>query len=265
MSKPETAARSAANTPALTACRLLRTAWKATLATLDSATGAPYGSLVAVAAAPDGTPLLLLSGLALHTKNLAADPRASLLVDGTSSGPQALTGSRVTVVGRLTQLPNRLADPAIARQRYLARHPSAAMFVDFADFQFYALDIEWGHLVAGFGRIDRLQRSDLIQPVDDADAVVAAECDIVQHMNEDHADAIRLMAVELASAADGAWRMLGCDPTGIDLACADGTDVDAAVRLDFPQRIKTPEAARTALIGLVAQARLARASQQRAD
>ena len=242
----------AAPTPAVTAQRLLRTAWTATLSTLDAASGSPYGSLVTVACEPDGTPLLLLSGLALHTKNLLADGRASLLLDGTAHGRQALTGPRLTVVGRLRPLDDP-ARSAIARRRYLARHPSAAMFVDFADFRFYALTVEWGHLVAGFGRIDRLAREDLVRPVGDGGEIVAAECDILQHMNTDHADTLRLMAVALGGAADGAdgdWRMLGCDPGGIDLA-----DGDAAVRLDFPSPITTPAEARAVLVEMVDRAR----------
>ena len=140
----------AAAPAAQTARHLLRSAWKATLATRDVATGVPYGSLVAVATGPDGTPLLLLSGLALHTKNLKADPGASLLFDGTSNSPRALTGPRVTVVGRLQPL---AADAAtmpmpipmpIARRRYLARHPAAAQFVDFADFESSGLFDGWG-------------------------------------------------------------------------------------------------------------------------
>ena len=237
----------------------MRRAWKSTLATLDASSGVPYGSLVAVAAAPDGTPLLLLSALALHSKNLAADPRASLLFDATPSGPQALTGPRVTIAGRLAPL----SDPDIlvlARRRYLARHPSAAMFVDFADFRLYALAVEWGHLVAGFGRIDRLGRDDLIAALDGCGELVAGECDIVQHMNEDHGDTLRLMAIELggapASAAGAPWQMLGCDPDGVDLASA-----AVAVRLDFPHRIKTLEEARIALIGLVDRARVAARSR----
>ena len=97
--RPGEAAMAAAVMARATARRLMRTAWTATLATIDAASGHPYGSLVAVACEPDGTPILLLSQLAMHTRNLCADPRASLLFDGTSRGRGALTGARVTVVG----------------------------------------------------------------------------------------------------------------------------------------------------------------------
>lgn len=244
-------------TPAHIARRLVRIAWKATLGTLARAGGHPYTSLVAVAAEPDGTPLLLMSGLAEHTRNRAADERASLLFDCTANGPDALTGPRVTLVGKLT-----VCTSSTARARYLARHPDAARFVDFGDFQFYALQVEWAHLVAGFGRIQRLEPGDVIAMAAGAGGLIAAEADILQHMNEDHSDAIATMAEVLGGGPPGAsgaasWRMTGCDPDGIDLARG-----MHAVRLEFPQRIKTANAARKALIDLVSSARAAGAASR---
>lgn len=233
------------------AARLLRTAWKASLATLDIDTGAPYVSLVAVATLPDATPVLLLSDLALHTRNRAADSRASLLIDGTADSPDALTGARLGIVGRLQPVdPASTGMSELARRRYLARHPSASMFIGFADFNLYALAPEWGHLVAGFGRIDRLSRDDLVLDASDATALIAAECDIVHHVNTDHADALQLLAVEAGAGAAGAWRMLGADPAGIDLAQADAT-----LRIEFPHRVTTPDALRVALVELISRAR----------
>lgn len=235
----------AGETPEAEARRLMRTAWKATLATLDRDSGHPHGSLVAVATEPDGAPILLLSGLALHTRNLAKDARASLLLDGTAAGREALTGPRVTVVGRIER-----TDSPVARRRYIAKHPSAEMFAGFGDFAFYRLDVDHAHLVAGFGRIERIEGPDLVSPVAGAEAVVEAEAGIVQHMNEDHADAVELIAAKLGRAPSAAWRMIGCDPCGIDLAAG-----DAALRIDFAQRITTPAEARSVLVQLVAQAR----------
>lgn len=234
-----------AGAPEAEARRLMRTAWKATLATLDRDSGHPYGSLVAVATEPDGTPVLLLSGLALHTRNLAADARASLLFDGTAAGREALTGPRVTLIGTIERTDN----PA-ARRRYIAKHPSAEMFAGFGDFAFYRLDVQRAHLVAGFGRIERLEGPQVLSAIAGAEAVIEAEPGIVQHMNEDHADAIGLIATRLGRGRPDAWRLVGCDPAGIDLAAG-----DAALRIDFAQRISTPAEARAALVRLVADAR----------
>lgn len=234
---------------------LVRSAWKGTLGTLARAGGHPYGSLVALATAPDGAPLLLLSGLAEHTRNLQAERRASLLIDGTSAGPAALTGPRVTLVGRIVE-----ADADVARPRYLARHPDAAGFIDFADFRLYELAIEWAHLVAGFGRIVRLDAADMIVPTGGAAGLLAAEASVLQHMNEDHADAVELLAHQALTANRGMvasgvppgapWRMVGCDPEGLDIVS--GT---YAVRCLFPQRVTTPDDVRRALVAMVGAAR----------
>jgi putative heme iron utilization protein len=119
--------------------------------------GAPYVSLVLVAFDAGGAPLLLLSRLAQHTKNLLADPRVSLLFDGTAGLEDPLTGPRLTVLGAAAPCP----DPE-ALQRYLARHPSAAAYAGFGDFQLYRVSIERGHVVAGFGKIAWIEAAELL-------------------------------------------------------------------------------------------------------
>lgn len=236
--------------------RLVRLAWKGTLATVSRSGGHPYASLVAVATEPDGAPLLLLSGLAEHTKNIEGDQRASVLIDGTSPGRAALTGPRVTLVGRLEPTATE-----VSRQRYLSRHPDAAGFIDFADFALYRLHTEWAHLVAGFGRIVRLSAADVAVQIEDARDLIEAEPSIIAHMNDDHSDAIALMAREtvadatpsdpqLAAQTSGPWRMIGCDPEGIDL-----TDGQRACRIAFPRRIATTDAVREVLIDMLQSAR----------
>ncbi len=235
---------------------LVRAAWKGALSTNSREGGYPYPSLVAVATEPDGSPLLLLSGLAEHTRNLQLDQRASLLIDATRAGPAALTGPRVTLVGRIEP-----ATRPAARHRYLARHPDAAAFIGFADFALYALRIERAHLVAGFGRIVRLDGKDLTISTAAACDVVAAEESILTHMNEDHTDAIALLAAmalspsgvspaDGAAAAAGSWRMIGCDPEGIDLASG-----SEALRIPFPQPADSPDAVRHNLARMTRQAR----------
>jgi hypothetical protein len=119
----------------------------AALASIDGA-GWPYVSLVLVAPDDDGAPLLLLSDLAEHTRNIIRDPRASLLFDGTAGLVAPLAGPRLTLLGRMARCPA----PA-ARARYLARHPAAAGWAGLRDFQLYRLVPIRAHLVAGFGRI----------------------------------------------------------------------------------------------------------------
>lgn len=231
--------------------RLVREAWKATLCTLDRTSGHPYGSLVAVAVAADGTPLLLLSGLAEHSKNIAADGRASLLFDGTGLGRGALTGARVTLVGRTSD-----AVQPTDRARYLARHPDAAQFIDFGDFRLLRLDVAWGHMVAGFGRIVRLDGPSLVPAIGDAAEVVAAESSIIKHMNDDHAEALAVLAADelrhrgAGAASSNGWQLIGCDPFGLDLS--DGV---TSLRIAFPHRVAALEAVRKTLIVMVDDAR----------
>ena len=135
---------------------LMRMVVKGSLATLDRTSGAPYVSMVNLAADHDGSPLVLLSDLARHTANLKADARASILIDQTNVQGDPATGARLTLMGRMA----RAADPAV-RDRYLARLPSAADYVDFGDFAFWRLEIESGHFIGGFGRIQTLGRAEL--------------------------------------------------------------------------------------------------------
>jgi putative heme iron utilization protein len=130
---------------------------QATAALGTAMAGAPYVSLVLVAVDADGAPLLLLSRLAQHTGNLLADPRVSLLFDGTAGLQDPLTGPRLTVIGSAAPCP----DPQ-ALERYLARHPSAAAYAGFSDFHLYRVAIERGHCVAGFGRIAWIEAAALL-------------------------------------------------------------------------------------------------------
>ena len=224
--------------------RLMREARTGALATLDS-DGAPYASLVQVATLPDGAPILLLSGLARHTRNLQADARVSLLLDERRHGDE-LQGARASVKGRIT----RITDDAVARRRFLARHPDAAGFAGFADFAFYEITPASAHLVAGFGRIVELPAGDFLTDVTDAQALLEGELGAVEHMNADHADAIGLYAAFLLGAPKGAWQLTGLDPDGCDLMAG-----DIARRLPFPRRVTTSTELRMVLVELANQAR----------
>lgn len=232
-------------TPGAAARALMRQALKASLATLETSTGHPYASLVTIATDVDGTPLFLISRLALHTQNIAANGRASLLFDGTNAAGDPLAGGRVTVMGRAL-----LSQRATARARFLGRHPAARMYADFPDFAFYELAIERAHFIGGFGRIVDLKADDLLADVSGASPLADAHDDIVSHMNDDHSAAIELYATELAGQPGGPWRLSGLDPEGFDLIC-DGR----ACRLAFNAPVKTPDAARQEFIRFAASAR----------
>jgi heme oxygenase (biliverdin-IX-beta and delta-forming) len=221
---------------------LIRGRDHAALAT--SLDGHPYVSLVAVACGTDATPLLLLSDLAQHTSNLAADPRVSLLYADSTGHDDPLAGARLSLLGRA----ERLDDPAAAA-RFAARHPASAVYAGFADFHLYGVVPERGHLVAGFGRIFWVAGEDLRFRGDGA-ALAAAETEIVAHMNDDHAEAVALYAARLLRRQGAGWRMTGIDPEGLDLRRK-----GEIARLDFAAPVLTPAAARRVLVELAERAR----------
>jgi putative heme iron utilization protein len=230
--------------PRQAAKKLLREGRSGALATLMVGSGDPYCSLVNVATAIDGAPLLLLSKLALHTKNILADNRVSLMLDERKEG-DPLEGGRVMLMGRAAA-----TDDAAARAAYLRRHPEAQMFAGFADFGFYRMEIARAHLVAGFGRIVDLKATDVLTDIADAGALIEAEADAIAHMNADHAEACRLYATRLLDAPDGAWTCVGIDPEGIELQHG-----RLALRLFFPRRVTGPGPLRAVLKELAEKAR----------
>src|SRR6185312_917991 len=228
-----------------TAKKLLREGRTGALATLMAGSGDPYCSLVNVATAADGSLLLLLSLLALHTKNILADTRVSLMLDERKEG-DPLEGARVMLMGEAAA-----TGDADVKRRYLARHPEAEQFAGFGDFAFYRVKLSRAHLVAGFGRIVDLSPQQILTETSDAETLIEAENDAVAHMNADHKDALRLYATKLLGAADGEWRCAGIDPEGIELQLG-----RTALRLDFPQRITSPGPLRQALKQLAERARV---------
>jgi putative heme iron utilization protein len=222
--------------------RLIRGCGDAALAT--SLSGAPYVSLVATACAMDASPLLLLSDLAQHTKNLAADPRVSLLFAADGNGADPLAAPRLSVLGRV----ERCDDPR-DRARFAARHPASAAYAGFGDFRLYRVVVDRGHLVAGFGRIAWVEANEL-RFAPDVSSLADAEAEIVAHMNGEHGDAIALYVERLIGRSVGGWRMTGIDPEGLDLRYGGET-----ARLDFPEPVLTPAAARHTLVTLAEKAR----------
>lgn len=149
--------------PGATVRRLMATARQASLATVlaRDESGHPYISLVLVALDEHGSPLLLLSDLADHSCNLKADSRAALLFDGTAGLEDPLTGPRASVLGLLDPVAAGAAAKSL-KDRFLARHPSAAAYAGFGDFRLYRMTVQRAHLVAGFGRIHWLTAADVI-------------------------------------------------------------------------------------------------------
>jgi len=228
---------------------LLRASRAGTLATIDRNTGHPFASLVNVATDVDGSPLILVSRLATHTANLEQDRRASLLLAPAGRG-DPLAHPRLTVLGAFAPIARHDPHEPRLRRRFLARHPKSELYAGFADFSFWRLQVVAAHLNAGFARAADLKAAELITDICGAENLIEAEASAIAHMNEDHAEAVRLYATKLLGADDGAWRLTGLDPEGLDLALG-----DAILRLPFPERIATSEELRRIVVGLAAKAR----------
>jgi heme iron utilization protein len=226
---------------------LLRRSRQGALATLMAGSGDPYCSLVNVASHADASPILLISRLALHTRNILADNRVSLMLDERAAG-DPLEGARIMLAGRAEEATDELAD--VLRRRYLNAHPSAGAFVDFKDFSFFRIVPSGAHLVAGFGRIIDLQPAQFLTDIGDAGELLEAEQSAVAHMNEDHREAMNLYATKLLGAESAEWTCTGCDPDGMDMQAGSAT-----LRLDFPERVTSGTGLRKMLVRLAGEAR----------
>ena len=230
---------------------LLRTLRAGTLATL-APDGAPFASLTSVATDMDDTPLILISRLAAHTGHLARDARCSLLLSQSGKG-DPLAHPRLTLVARGISVDRQSENGARVRARFLSRHPKAALYADFPDFSFWRLEIERVSLNGGFARAWEGLAGDILMPVDLSGELAAIEASAVEHMNEDHREAIGLYATGLAGQTAGAWRVSGVDPEGIDLMAGDRT-----ARVLFPAPVSDGRGLRKMLASMAEEARAVR-------
>lgn len=205
--------------------RALRRAGTGALATLDPRSGFPLTTLVNVATDVDGSPLFLASRLALHTRNIEADPRASILFATLGKGDPMANSERLSVAG----LAGR-CDDANARRRYLARHPKAGLYIDFPDFSLFRLAVAGVHPNGGFARAGEITPADVLLDLAGCEALVAEEGALLDVLNAEHQTLLARCATGL-ERAEGRWRATGIDPEGLDLVCG-----DAAARLLFPER-----------------------------
>lgn len=224
---------------------VLRLAVTGGLATLGAG-GAPFVSLVTVATTPEGEAILLLSDLALHSRNIKNDPRVSLLlVAPGGEGSDPLAGARLSLSGTIA-----VDGEANHRRRFLTRHEEAAGYSAFKDFNLYKITIAAAHLVAGFGRIVDLTPAEVLTDCSDCAALIAVEEGAVEHMNEDHAEALALYATRLLGMAQGNWMATGADPDGLDLRAG-----PLRARLEFPEKVRNGGDLRAVLAHLAKEAR----------
>ncbi|HEY9539018.1 MAG TPA: DUF2470 domain-containing protein, partial [Kiloniellaceae bacterium] len=196
----------------------------------------------------DGSLYFLASTLSTHTQALLADPRCSLLVGEPGKG-DPLAHPRLTMTGSAERIGTGDLRERLKR-RYLARHPKAALYVDFPDFSFWRLEIARASLNGGFGRAYAMTPADVLTDLSGREDLLEAEAGAVAHMNADHADAVELYARAFCAAAAGPWQLAGLDPEGLDLVRGDQMQ-----RLWFETPLGTAEDLRPLLVRLAGQAR----------
>ena len=225
---------------------LMRRARSTALGTsLRDRDGWAYVSLVTVACDGDGSPLLLLSDLAEHTRNLAADSRGSLLFEAASGRVNPQTGPRVSVLGRI----EKSRDDRHLR-RFLARHHSASLYAGFGDFFIYRMTVERAHYVAGFGRAHWIDGDALLVDHRAAEDIAAIEPQLLERVNAERAHDLTLFANRLLDRQGDGWGMVAVDPDGCDLKRK-----NALARLDFPRTVENSVVLAAMLDALAEQAR----------
>jgi len=212
--------------------------------------GFPFGSLMPYGLGDHGRPIFLISTMAMHTQNLQADPRASLLVTQEGNDSEPLGASRVTLVGNV--LPAQDAEVAEARKLYLARHANSKYWVDFEDFSFYRMKVVDVYYVGGFGVMGWVSAAeyDRSQP----DPLADSMAEIIRHMNTDHKDALLLLAQTFARIESQEATMTAVDRLGFQLRMTTGDGIRGA-RITFVREVSNPAETRRVLVEMVQQAR----------
>jgi putative heme iron utilization protein len=228
---------------------LLVTERVGTLATQSAKhAGYPFASVMPYALIDEATPLFLISGMAVHTQNLLADPRASLLVMQSGGDGDPLGSPRATLLGKVS----RVEQPAEVRDAYLARHPSARYWIDFSDFGFFRLDVEEIYFVGGFGVMGWVDAVDYRAA--EPDPLVDAAAAIIEHMNADHGEALRAIAKHFASLDAEEATMVSCDRLGFVIRARTAAGMKGA-RIAFAEPVRTRDDARRALVAMTRESK----------
>jgi hypothetical protein len=229
---------------------LLETERIGTLATHSALhPGFPFASVMPYALTNDGSPLFLISGMALHTQNVIADARASLLVMQSGSGGDPLGSPRATLLGSA----HRIAEPEESlRELYLQRHPSARHWIAYSDFSFFRLDVAHIYFVGGFGVMGWVEHNDYATAA--ADPLADAAAGIMEHMNRDHADALRDITRRFGGLDALDATIVSCDRLGfvVRVRTAEGMK---GTRIAFTEPVASREDARRVFVAMTKQSR----------
>ena len=211
--------------------------------------GWPFASVMPYALARDGEPVFLISGMAIHTQNVLADPRASLLVMQSGSDSDPLGSARATLLGNVRRIESAAED---VRKTYLDRHPSARHWIGFSDFSFFQLEVTEIYFVGGFGVMGWVEHDDYATAA--ADPLADAAAGIMEHMNNDHADALRDITRRFGGLDALEATIVSCDRLGfvVRVRTAEGMK---GTRIAFPEPVTSREEARKVFVAMTKLAR----------
>jgi putative heme iron utilization protein len=205
--------------------------------------GFPFGSMMPYATDELGRPIFFISSMAMHTQNLLADPRASLLITQPDVTGDPLGAARLTLLGHATEAP-----AAEVSDLYLSRYENAKFWQEYTDFAYYRLQVSAAYFIGGFGVMGWVAAEDYgsAQP----DPLVQAAPGIIRHMNNDHADALRLIARRFAGESPDEAAMTAVDRLGFHLRLKSGDRIHGQ-RVAFLREVRNTEDARAVLVEMV--------------
>jgi putative heme iron utilization protein len=215
--------------------------------------GWPFGSLTPYAVAATGEPIILISEIAEHTRNLREDARASLLVQDSQAADDPQAGARVTLMGYAIPVPPAFVEDA--RRRYLDLFPGSASYFEIHDFTLFQIKINRVRFIGGFGEIHWLDGGEVTTPADSKSDPLAPHAEMIcNHMNEDHQEALRLYATAFAQTEADAAQMIHVDSQGFDMVAINAAR-HKALRIAFSRAVTTTDEVRAEMVEMVRRAR----------
>ena len=203
--------------------------------------GFPYGSSLPCASDHAGRIVVLISHLAEHTHNVEQDPRVSFLIS--ESGPDLQSRARATLLGQA----QRIEADSTLQARYLRLFPQHAQYLEIGGFAFWQIEPAHIRTIEGFGSMHWLHGDGYLADPGDVPDI---ETSVLEHMNADHTDAIRVLCVHQHAVDAGHAEMVAFDCDGFDVR-AD----ERLLRFSLPHPVRTAEQARAALVTLTRAAR----------
>ena len=235
---------------ALEAKQFLRSTRSGVLSSLSiKFAGYPFGSVMPFVLSHDCQPIVLISTIAEHTKNIIANPKVSLLVFAGAEDLHA--NGRLTLIGEATQIEKDNAD---LMARYCRYFPESTGYLAMHDFQFYRINIAQARYIAGFGKMSWISGEEIVDVNQLVNTIASLETSMIEHMNTDHQDSMMLYCQHFHGVTPSRVSLIGVDCDGFDVEAVIAEDTKI-LRFTFEAPIFDANSARVAFAGLSKVAR----------